>query len=132
MRVDLLYFRPTGSFLQRAEYESRHVGLVDIWEEVAVMRRLGRLPGLREKSGRDLYIVVLSEPPFLIRPPFVDEDDVTPMRVPTGEHAPLERPASEPESSGVEGITLPLVKGPRTGEWEPLRKPHVPPREDDK
>ncbi len=96
-KVQLTYFRQTGKFLTTAETTVvGHDDLVEIWEVVDDMRRLGRLPGLRPGAGRDLFIVVdvLDHPQrvlHMVMPPFVDDDDVTPPRVSTGEMAPLVR-----------------------------------------
>ena len=100
MRVTLAYFTPTGTFVQRAFYETSHSHPVDVWGEVGVMRRLGRLPGLRPNSGRDHYVLVEmggSTVPHLITPPVLDEDDITPVKVSTGEWPPLLRPPEEDE-----------------------------------
>jgi hypothetical protein len=121
-RVQLNYFRVTGKFLAYAETTIAHVQIAQIWEEVHEMRRLGRLPGLRVNAGRDLFIIVdVPEHPervlHLVMPPIVDDDDVTPTRVPTGEMAPL--------------VRIHLDEGPRTstrdvlprGAIDPIEKP---------
>lgn len=95
-KVQLIYFRQTGKFLAGAETMIAHDELVEIWEAVDDMRRLGRLPGLRPGAGRDLFVVVdVPDHPqrvlHMVMPPFVDDDDVTPPRVPTGEMIPLVR-----------------------------------------
>jgi hypothetical protein len=95
-KVQLIYFRPTGKFLTRAETTIAHDEIVEIWEEVDELRRLGRLPGLRQGAGRDLLVVVdVPDHPqrvlHLVRPPFIDEDDVTPPRISTEEMVPLVR-----------------------------------------
>lgn len=56
-------------------------------------------------AGRDLLIVVdvpdhPQRVPHLVMPPFVDDDDVTPARIPTGEMLPL--------------VRVPLAEIPRT------------------
>ena len=84
--VHLIYFRPTGKFLSRAKTTSSREELVQIWEEVHEMRRLGRLPGLRPNAGRDLFVIVdVPDHPRrelrLVMPPLIDEDDVTPPRI---------------------------------------------------
>ena len=104
-RVQLTYFRPTGKFLWTADATVDRDEMVEIWEEVDDLRRLGRLPGLRPGAGRDLLIVVdvpdhPHRVPHLVMPPFYDEDDVTPPRIPTGEMVPL--------------VRLPLAEVPRT------------------
>lgn len=112
-KVQLTYFRQTGKFLATAE--TKVVGiddLVEIWEAVDDMRRLGRLPGLRPGAGRDLFIVVdvpdhPKRVPHMVMPPFVDDDDVTPPRVPTGEMAPL--------------VRVPLAEIPRTSTRDILK-----------
>jgi hypothetical protein len=94
--VQLIYFRPTGKYLSRAQTTIAHDPIVKIWDEVDEMRRLGRLPGLRPNAGRDLFILVdVPDHPqrmlHLVMPPFIDEDDITPPRVSTGEMVPLVR-----------------------------------------
>lgn len=95
-KVNLIYFRQTGKFLATADTVIAHDELVDIWDEIDEMRRMGRLPGLRPGAGRDLVIVadVPDHPQrvmHMVMPPFVDEDDMTPPRTSTGEMAPLTR-----------------------------------------
>lgn len=104
-KVLLIYFRQTGKYLASAETVLAHDGLLEIWEEVDDMRRLGRLPGLRPGAGRDLFILVdVPDHPqrvlHLVMAPFLDEDDVTPPRIPTGEMVPL--------------VRVPLAEIPRT------------------
>jgi hypothetical protein len=104
-KVVLTYFRPTGKYLTHAETTVALDAIVEIWEEVDEMRRLGRLPGLRPGAGRDLLVVVdvpdhPQRVPHLVMPPFVDEDDVTPPRISTGELVPL--------------VRVPLAEMPRT------------------
>lgn len=95
-KVQLIYFRQTGKFLTTAETVLAHDEIVEIWEEIDDMRRLGRLPGLRPGAGRDLFVLVdVPDHPqralHLVMAPFLDEDDVTPPRIPTGEMTPLVR-----------------------------------------
>jgi hypothetical protein len=95
-KAQLIYFRQTGRFLATVEATFAKETLVEIWEDIDEMRRLGRLPGLRPGAGRDLFIVVdVPEHPqrvlHMVTPAFVDEDDVTPTRIPTGEMIPLVR-----------------------------------------
>ena len=104
-KVQLIYFRPKGKFLATAETTIARDEIVEIWEAVDDMRRLGRLPGLRPGAGRDLLIVVdVPDHPqrvlHMVTPPFQDEDDVTPLRIPTGELMPL--------------VRVPLAEIPRT------------------
>ena len=87
--------------------------LVEIWEEIDEMRRLGRLPGLRPNAGRDLLIVVdvPAHPQrvlHLVTPPFIDEDDVTPPRIATEEMVPIMR--------------MPLAELPRTTTKDIVRR----------
>jgi hypothetical protein len=84
-KVQLAYFRPTGKFLTYASVTIDREQLPQIWEEIHELRRTGRLPGLRVNAGRDLLILVdVEEHPqrvmHLVLPPFIDEDDVTPVR----------------------------------------------------
>jgi hypothetical protein len=95
-RVQLTYFRITGKFLAYAEARVEGETLAQIWNNVHELRRLGRLPGLRVNAGRDLFILVdaVDHPErmlHLVMPPFVNDDDITPVRVPTGEMVPLVR-----------------------------------------
>lgn len=104
-KIQLIYFRQTGKFLTIADATIAHDALVDIWEEVDDMRRMGRLPGLRPGAGRDLFVIIdVPDHPqrvlHMVMPPFHDEDDVTPMRIPTGEMVPL--------------VRMPLAEIPRT------------------
>jgi hypothetical protein len=119
-KVQLTYFRQTGKFLTTAETVIAHEAIVEIWEEIDDMRRLGRLPGLRPGAGRDLFIVVdVPDHPqrvlHMVTPPFVDDDDVTPSRVSTGEMVPL--------------IRVPLDEIPRTTTRDVV-KPKVDPEAD--
>lgn len=97
-RVQLVYFRPLGpkqgDFLAFAEIDLVEEGLHEIWEEIRELRRMGQLPGLRPNSGRDLFILVdVPGHPGrrlqLLIPPYINDEDVTPVRVPTGEMRPL-------------------------------------------
>src|ERR1700751_1332317 len=113
-KVQLIYFRQTGKFLAGAQAVIAHEGLLEIWEELDDMRRLGRLPGLRQGAGRDLFILVdVPDHPdrvlHMVMPPFVDEDDVTPPRVSTREMLPL--------------VRLPLSEFPRTSMNDILKIP---------
>lgn len=95
-KVQLMYFRQTGKFLSTAETTIALDAIEAIWDEVDDMRRLGRLPGLRQGAGRDLFVLVdVPDHPkralHLVMAPFLDEDDVTPPRIPTGEMVPLVR-----------------------------------------
>jgi len=95
-KVQLAYFRPTGKFLAFAEIHIEREGLPEIWEKIVELRRMGQLPGLRPNAGRDLFIVIdvpdhPARVPYLAMPPFVNEEDITPVRVSTGEMAPLVR-----------------------------------------
>ena len=97
-KVQLAYFRLTGKFLAFAECVVDQDAIARIWEEIHELRRLGRLPGLRVNAGRDLFILVdvIDHPQrelHMVIPPFVNEDDITPVRVPTGQpfvRVPLE------------------------------------------
>lgn len=86
-KVQLAYFRVTGKFLTFATCDVQQDTLADIWEEIHELRRMGRLPGLRPNAGRDLIILidVVDHPERLLHiamPPFVNEEDSTPVRVP--------------------------------------------------
>lgn len=104
-RVQLIYFRPTGKFVGVGAFATECTVLDQIWEEVHELRRMGQLPNLRPNSGRDLHILVdvMNHPTRELRivvPPFTDDDDVTPVRVPTRELLPL--------------VRIPLEELPRT------------------
>jgi hypothetical protein len=95
-KVQLSYFRQTGKFLTTAETTIARNAISEIWEAIDDLRRLGRLPGLRQGSGRDLYVLVdvpdhPQRMPHLVMPPFLDDDDVTPPRTSTGELVPRVR-----------------------------------------
>ena len=116
-KVQLVYFRQTGKFLATAEAAIAHDEIVDIWEEIDDMRRLGRLPGIRPGAGRDLFIIVdVPDHPqrvlHMVTPPFQDEDDVTPPRISTGEMVPL--------------VRVPLEEIPRTTTRDVVSPPEAP------
>lgn len=95
-KVQLIYFRSTGKFLTHAYTTIDREELPEIWEEIHELRRIGQLPGLRPKAGRDLLILVdvVDHPKRvlqLVLPPFVNEEDITPIRVATGASPPLVR-----------------------------------------
>ena len=120
-KVQLIYFRPHGKFLAAAETTIARNEIVEIWEEIDDMRRLGRLPELRPGAGRDLLIVVdVPDHPqrvlHLVMPPFFDEDDVTPPRIPTGEMVPL--------------VRVPLAEIPRTSTRDVVKPPEADPEDD--
>ena len=120
-KVQLIYFRQTGKFLATAETTIAHDEIVEIWEEVDDIRRLGRLPGLRPGAGRDLFIIVdvpdhPQRVPHMVMPPFQDEDDVTPLRIPTGEMVPL--------------VRVPLAEIPRTSTRDVVKPPEADPDAD--
>ena len=115
-KVHLIYFRQTGKYLIDAEAVIEHDDLVDIWAEVDDMRRIGRLPGLRPGAGRDLFVLVdvPNHPQRVLHitmPPFQDEDDVTPLRTPTGEMIPL--------------VRVPLAEIPRTTTRDIIQRPQA-------
>ena len=115
-KVQLIYFRQTGKFLATAETTIAYDEIVEIWEAVDDMRRLGRLPGLRPGAGRDLFIIVdvpdhPQRVPHMVMPPFQDEDDVTPLRIPTGEMVPL--------------VRVPLAEIPRTSTRDVVKPPEA-------
>jgi len=95
-RVQLIYFRSTGKFVAVGAFSTEYATLDQIWEEVHELRRMGQLPNLRPNSGRDLHILVdvMNHPSrelHICVPPFTDDDDVTPVRVPTRELLPIVR-----------------------------------------
>jgi len=119
-KVQLIYFRQTGKFLATAETTVTHDAIVDIWEEVDDLRRLGRLPGLRPGAGRDLFVIVdVPNHPdrvlHMVMPPFIDDDDVTPPRIPTGEILPLVRmPLAEIPRTSTRDVVKPTLADPDT------------------
>jgi hypothetical protein len=95
-KVQLIYFRQTGKFLTMVETTIHREEITHIWKEIDDSRRLARLPGLRPGAGRDLFILVdVPDHPqralHLVVPSCIDEDDVTPPHVSTGEMLPLVR-----------------------------------------
>ena len=117
-KVQLAYFRLMGKFLAFAECVVEQETLAQIWEEIHDLRRVGRLPGLRANAGRDLFILVdvVDHPQrqmHLVIPPFVNEDDITPVRVPTGEMQPLVRMPME-EIPSARTTTRDVVKIEKT------------------
>jgi len=111
-KVQLVYFRPTGKFLAIAETTSGREEIADIWKEIDDRRRLGRLPDLRPGTGRDLLVVIdVPDHPrrvlHLVMPPFLDDDDATPPRIPTGEMVPI--------------VRVPLAELPRTSTRDVIR-----------
>lgn len=133
-KVQLTYFRQTGKFLTATETTSELDSLLEIWEEIDDLRRLGQLPDLRPGAGRDLLVLIdVPDHPLrqlhLVVPPFIDEDDVTPSRTPTGEMMPLVRvPLAEiprtttrdiqrpVEVEEVTPVDVPIPRRPRTDE----------------
>lgn len=116
-KVQLIYFRQTGKFLTTSATVIAHEEIVEIWEEIDDMRRLGRLPGLRPGAGRDLFIIVdVPDHPqrviHMVTPPFQDEDDVTPPRMSTEEMVPL--------------VRVPLAEIPRTSTRDVVKPPAQP------
>ena len=108
-KIRLFYFKPTGQFLANVEIEIDRATVEEVWEEVHELRRMGRLPALRANAGRDLFVLVdIFDQPLLapklrlhlVLPPTLGEEDVTAVRVPTGEMTPL--------------VGLPLEAMPRT------------------
>src|SRR5262245_3410716 len=117
-KVQLIYFRPKGKLLATAETTIAHDEIVEIWEEIDDMRRLGRLPGLRPGAGRDLIVMVdVPDHPqrvlHLVMAPFIDDDDVAPPRIPTGEMLPV--------------VRVPLAEIPRTSTRDVVKPPDVDP-----
>lgn len=120
-KVQLIYFRQTGKFLTTAETVIAHDAIVEIWEAIDDMRRLGRLPGLRPGAGRDLFIIadVPDHPQrvlHMVMPPFQDEDDFTPPHISTEEMVPL--------------VRVPLAEIPRTSTRDVVKPPDADPEAD--
>ena len=120
-KVQLIYFRPKGKFLTTVETTIAHDEIVEIWEQIDEMRRLGQLPGLRPGAGRDLFIIVdVPDHPqrvlHMVTPPFQDEDDVTPLPIPAGEMVPL--------------VRVPLAKISRTSTRDIVKPPEAAPEAD--
>lgn len=104
--VHLAYFRPSGRFLAYASTTIDRATLVEIWAEIVQLRQIGELPGLRPKAGRDLLILVdVADHPerklHLIIPPFVNDDDITPIRV-----------AVNPDDTSAPMVRIPLDELP--------------------
>lgn len=74
MKVNLVYYRPTGKYEHSASYETEQTVLFKIWDEVAQMASEGRLPGMIEGHGKDYYIISVDVPghehehPHLVMP----------------------------------------------------------------
>jgi hypothetical protein len=112
-QIQLSYFRQTGKFLATAKMTTSRTAISEIWADVNDLRRLGRLPDLREGAGRDLFIIIdVPDHPqrelHMVMPPFLDEDDVTPSRTMMGEAALL--------------VRVPLHKAPRTTTRDVLKQ----------
>lgn len=60
MKVKLTYFRLRGKYYSEGEYETTRQHLFQIFEEVDLLRRERKLPGLAE--GHDRYIVLVDVP----------------------------------------------------------------------
>ena len=126
-KVQLAYFRSTGKFLAHASTTIDQDELPAIWEEIHELRRIGQLPGLRPNAGRDLLILidVVGHPQRVLHlalPPFVNEEDVTPIRVPTGEMQPLVRVPLE-ELPTPRTSTRDVVKVEVDDETTPVDRP---------
>jgi len=129
-KVQLAYFRLTGRFLAFADCVVEQDTLPQIWEAIHEMRRLGRLPGLRANAGRDLFILVdVADHPLremhMVIPPFINDDDITPIRVPTGEMQPLVRVPLE-EMPSPRTTTRDVVKPMITSDEEVTPPDGVP------
>ena len=130
-KVHLIYFRPTGKFLTRAETMIAHEEIAKIWEELHEMRRWGRLPGLRPNAGRDLLVVVdVPDHPqrelHLVMPPLFDEDDVTPSRIAREDSVALEelRRTSTRDVIKVDPTAIPdVATGGADDEITPINVP---------
>lgn len=57
-RVELTYFKTTGTYYSSSEYETKEELWHKIIEEVDTMKREGNLPGLAQGSGEGLMILV--------------------------------------------------------------------------
>jgi len=116
-RVQLIYFRQTGKWLHETESTIARDTIAEIWEEVDDMRRIGRLPGLRPGAGRDLIVLVdVPDHPqrelHFVMAQSLDEDDLTPPRIPTGEMVPLVRvPLAEIPRTTTRDVVKPSAEG---------------------
>lgn len=136
-KVVLIYFRQTGKFLASVETKVALTELVDIWEHVDDLRRLGSLPGLRPGAGRDLFVIVdVPDHPHrvlhMVMPPFMDDDDVTPTRTSTGEMLPLVRvPLAEiPRTTTRDVVKMPFDVSDTSEEVTPVEIPIPKPPDD--
>jgi hypothetical protein len=60
MKVNLIYYRLSGKFYAKGEYETEHEDLWMIWGEVELMLETGNLPGL--VHGAKEFIVSVDVP----------------------------------------------------------------------
>jgi hypothetical protein len=56
--VRLTYFKGTGKYYTEGSYLSRIPLMEGVWDEVRMLKRELRLPGLVEGAGDDFYILV--------------------------------------------------------------------------
>jgi hypothetical protein len=62
MKVKLTYFKRSGKRYADGEYFSTRDHMFQIYEEVAVLRDTGRLPGLIERNTHAFWIVLVEVP----------------------------------------------------------------------
>lgn len=61
--VKLIYFKSNGKFYSSGSYVSDQVMLFEIWEEVRLMQKEGRLPGLVDGAGMPIISVKVPQHP---------------------------------------------------------------------
>lgn len=79
-KVKLTYFRDTGKYYGAGTYQTRHVNMYDIRDEVWKMRDDGMLPGIYNKCWHILidveaewaypYMIPIDMPPIASRTPY--------------------------------------------------------------
>ena len=62
MKVNLIYFKPSGKYGYEGEYETNHKPLYEVFEEVRQMQLDGKLPGLIEGPWHTSFHVLIDVP----------------------------------------------------------------------
>lgn len=57
-QINLTYFKPSGKYYTCGDYYSQKLQHFQVIEEIKVMQKKGRLPGLYPNCGKDLFIHV--------------------------------------------------------------------------
>jgi hypothetical protein len=76
MKINLTYFKPSsGKLYSRGDYESNYKFGFEVYGEVALMAKTGKLPGLIDTNRETEFIVLIEAediPSQLILPPRMD------------------------------------------------------------